>query len=688
MRKMLLLILLLTIAIGMGAAVAQTVKVTFLINTSTVPDTLKPNSFVQIRGGTAPLSWDKNSGVLLRNIGGDYWTGEGNFPVNTKIDFKCFTNAVDAQGDREHKGWEQDILPNGNRELMTGTKDTVLPLQFVNGSPDKQLQYWKPFVASDSMDMWFRVNMQGKEDFDAVNQVMGMRGTNNKDWTKTGDIDWGTTLMFKQETQHGNGGSRQYNGENFWSGRVRVPKGVYAAGQEIEFKFVIMKRGDAPDAGPLSWANVQMKAKMPVASEDTTIYWHWWDDKAPSPFKGNDTVEVNYRVDMSRAIQTKGFKLGDTLKVQAGWAGTGRTKLGLSPTNTIMTREGFGNTYTAKESLVIAKNSPVYYQYYLQKSGENIRETFYNFDYKGTDNSLAERRAFVATTNSATVADISTSLTEMRRMPVFRNTTKLTRNVTVTYTCDLRPAYCQVAKGDTLFDIQGNFNVAIKDSVYVWGVWMNGPAAGGWSNDGGDWGNGLRGNLQKKMWDNGTHGDAVSGDHIYTVQFSYGPDSTGSKTFVGQEFKFGCGGGDNEGGRGGFGNNHIENIDDSQPTSTIASQFGSINPRYYNCWDYTKGGPSPVEYSPVPPAVYALDQNYPNPFNPSTHIRYSVPHQSLVTIRVMNALGQQVDMLVNAPHDAGNYMVTFDATKYANGFYYYQMIAGRFVETKKMVLQK
>ncbi len=133
---------------------------------------------------------------------------------------------------------------------------------------------------------------------------------------------------------------------------------------------------------------------------------------------------------------------------------------------------------------------------------------------------------------------------------------------------DLRPAYYQVKLGnDSLSDIQGTFTVrqGQQDSIMKWGVWMNGPAVGGWSNDGGDWGLGLQNNLLKKMYDNGTNGDRVAGDSIFTRQVLASPDSVniGTKDRVGQVFKFGIRGGDNEGGRGGFGNNHNANIVDA-----------------------------------------------------------------------------------------------------------------------------
>ena len=88
------------------------------------------------------------------------------------------------------------------------------------------------------------------------------------------------------------------------------------------------------------------------------------------------------------------------------------------------------------------------------------------------------------------------------------------------------------------------------------------------------------------------------------------------------------------------------------------------------------------------PARFELMQNYPNPFNPSTRISYSLAKPSKVTLRVYNILGQEVQTLVNREQTAGNYTFTFDAQNLASGVYFYQIQAGNFVATKKLMLLK
>ncbi|MGB5530684.1 MAG: S41 family peptidase [Ignavibacteriaceae bacterium] len=85
---------------------------------------------------------------------------------------------------------------------------------------------------------------------------------------------------------------------------------------------------------------------------------------------------------------------------------------------------------------------------------------------------------------------------------------------------------------------------------------------------------------------------------------------------------------------------------------------------------------------------YCLNNNYPNPFNPSTTICYSIPILSLVTLKIYDVLGNEIVTLVNEEKSTGNYEVEFDGTGLSSGIYFYKLLAGRFVKTKKMLLIK
>ena len=98
------------------------------------------------------------------------------------------------------------------------------------------------------------------------------------------------------------------------------------------------------------------------------------------------------------------------------------------------------------------------------------------------------------------------------------------------------------------------------------------------------------------------------------------------------------------------------------------------------------------------PQKFELFQNYPNPFNPVTKIKFSIPFLSLakgeaegvrvVTLKVYDVLGREVETLVNEKLSPGTYSVEFDGTNYPSGVYFYKLSLGDFTETKKLILLK
>ncbi|MBU1097409.1 MAG: T9SS type A sorting domain-containing protein [Bacteroidetes bacterium] len=98
-----------------------------------------------------------------------------------------------------------------------------------------------------------------------------------------------------------------------------------------------------------------------------------------------------------------------------------------------------------------------------------------------------------------------------------------------------------------------------------------------------------------------------------------------------------------------------------------------------------------VEENIVLPLEYSLSQNYPNPFNPSTVINYSVVEKGNVKLVVYDLLGRKITELINDYQNPGKYTVTWNGlnnygASVASGIYFYQITAGKFVDTKKMML--
>jgi streptogramin lyase len=88
------------------------------------------------------------------------------------------------------------------------------------------------------------------------------------------------------------------------------------------------------------------------------------------------------------------------------------------------------------------------------------------------------------------------------------------------------------------------------------------------------------------------------------------------------------------------------------------------------------------------PKDFGLSQNYPNPFNPTTKISFSIPSQTIVSLKVYDILGGEVATLVNEEKPAGTFEVIFNASSIASGTYFYKLQVGSFFETKKMLLLK
>ncbi|HSP88015.1 MAG TPA: T9SS type A sorting domain-containing protein, partial [Ignavibacteriaceae bacterium] len=80
--------------------------------------------------------------------------------------------------------------------------------------------------------------------------------------------------------------------------------------------------------------------------------------------------------------------------------------------------------------------------------------------------------------------------------------------------------------------------------------------------------------------------------------------------------------------------------------------------------------------------------NYPNPFNPATTISFSLPKSGYVSLKVYNALAQEVATLVNGVKEAGNHRIDFNAVNLNSGIYFYKLETGDISQVKKMTLIK
>ncbi|MDP3683116.1 MAG: T9SS type A sorting domain-containing protein, partial [Ignavibacteria bacterium] len=95
-----------------------------------------------------------------------------------------------------------------------------------------------------------------------------------------------------------------------------------------------------------------------------------------------------------------------------------------------------------------------------------------------------------------------------------------------------------------------------------------------------------------------------------------------------------------------------------------------------------------AEGNNLSPNEYFLYQNFPNPFNPTTTIKYDIPKEGLVTIKIFDILGREVETLVNEEKPAGKYQITFNAKKLSSGIYFYSIKTGDYFKTLKSILLK
>jgi hypothetical protein len=123
---------------------------------------------------------------------------------------------------------------------------------------------------------------------------------------------------------------------------------------------------------------------------------------------------------------------------------------------------------------------------------------------------------------------------------------------------------------------------------------------------------------------------------------------------------------------------------------TFADQNPFVRTTYYRLKQIDFDGS--YEYSNIVevdfslPIKFSLEQNYPNPFNPSTKIIWQSPVAGHQTLTVYDVLGNEIVKLVDEFKPAGSYEIDFNASKLSSGVYFYQIQAGTFVETKKMIL--
>ena len=108
---------------------------------------------------------------------------------------------------------------------------------------------------------------------------------------------------------------------------------------------------------------------------------------------------------------------------------------------------------------------------------------------------------------------------------------------------------------------------------------------------------------------------------------------------------------------------------------------------YFSCNTNTSTNINESSHS-IAPVRYALYQNYPNPFNPVTSISYSIPTKGMVTIKIFDINGREVETLVQKIQRAGNFQIQFNGSHLASGIYLYCLKFNDIQQTEKFILLK
>ncbi|OIO18129.1 MAG: hypothetical protein AUJ54_08795 [Ignavibacteria bacterium CG1_02_37_35] len=265
----------------------STVNVTLRLNTSTLGDTIKSTGFVQARGqifgvssgffpGGEKFTWDINSQIKLKNVGGDYWEYTFKMYPADEIQFLFWAGHSSTVPTYRSLGWEGQITPFDSsavnyRVFTAGLKDTVLDLEFFNGSATKVPQYWNPIVSKpDSVGILFRVNVVHLIKaglFDAAKTMLvTVRGDSA---SSAGVLSWDfSNVLLKQEPISVGSGS-------FWSGVAYFPKNQIASGTPISYKFYVT---NCTFGG---WESGIENRVFNLPESDSTLVWKFFNDKNP-----------------------------------------------------------------------------------------------------------------------------------------------------------------------------------------------------------------------------------------------------------------------------------------------------------------------------------------------------------------------------------------------------------------------
>ena len=328
-------------------APSELVSVTFRVNTSTTAVTDSTHD-VQIRGSFN--GWQNCTECSATNVGGDYWEFTVELWTGT-YDFKICP--VDELG---NEAWES----TPNRVLTVGLEDMATELFFYNSNTTP------PYMPTDSIDVWFRVNTFNIPNYDPATTPMRVAGSFN---------GWGDAPV--NLSQEGN--------SEFWSGHF-----TFATGEvhDIEYKF---RAGE-------DWESIDNRSV--TISSDTTLSWKWYNNYPPGG-GGFLTKTVLFQVDMTEWLNEEGLSgmpvfsvaNGDGMFLRGdfnGWADDTTLYPPESPGIELVRTPGT-NLFSAAVAMTNTPSARIEYKYFMNLSEASVAglESVYGqlFGYIGYEDS-------------------------------------------------------------------------------------------------------------------------------------------------------------------------------------------------------------------------------------------------------------------------------------------------------------
>jgi hypothetical protein len=705
--------LLLTFGLAMTLS-AQTVNVTFRVNTATNLDTLNTGGFVQLRGailngdgsttqegdilpGGNNISWGAASDLILQNVGGDYWQGTFEFNANDTINFKLWTGFDVDNGTAPDGGWEGAFNPSegltrDTRVVIFGDADTTLPVMFYHPNLGVATDtYFRPYESKvDTVAVYFRVNMGGVTQAETFNPgANGPLAVRGNPATSGAVLNWDatTTVTLSRETNN-------VKDDHFWSGVAYIPKSALTDGSTQAYKFFVNNQGGIDwESGADRTFNYTTTF---IATGDTTLHWDHFNRQPPTSQALID-ANVTFRVS-TEALEGLGLfdsALGDEINVigAKGWDVT----YGLPDHFIHLAFNPLLGEWTVSEPFRTFENSEIIFKYFVRWDSSRVDPTSPNYipniriigitepneEDAGEDSGWEEpavtggsdrRYTYTADALQSIPGDFGFDRNFFNSIP---GNGVIPDPITVTWSVDMAPA------ADPLTNTNINLFVPGTDSVWIRPDGSFFALSQGFRTFG----------VNLVLLEDG------DGDLVYTGSFTTtGPAPYQIEFLV--AYGSAQGGIVTNGGGTALGRRYYQFVlptsIDANLVTTWPSEFDlpqldwvQSNLPFQDPPNLTL--PTSVTGEEVTPHRFSLDSNYPNPFNPQTTIRYQVAQNADVKIEVYNIMGRLVNTLVDQKLNQGSYTVVWNGNNtrgefVASGVYFVKMSAGFFKQIRKMTL--